>query len=598
MATEFKDDDQQQEFKAYVKTYSENVGHPLRILRGFYRGSGWTMFKSTLALICQRSPVWVTPIVTANIINIATNPSAHTTTELWLNLLVGFVFIAQNVLAAYTVTRNYNKVVRNIEMQLRSTIVRKLQQLSISFHKAMQSGRLQSKIMRDVENVEVLLTQWFSNLVFIVLDVAIAVVVTLQKSPAVLLFFVLTIPGAVLLLYLFRKPIAQKNTDFRKEVENTQAAVAEMVELIPVTRAHGLQGLEIDRMNDQLRRVRSKGFALDKTNSLFGASNWVMFQLFQLFCLGFTAFMAYQGKITVGEVVLYQTYFTQIVAQISNLINLYPNFSKGLESVQSVGEIIACNNLERYKYQDKIEDLKGDIRFDHVQYHYDDDEKLVLTDFNLHILPGERVAFVGGSGTGKSTILNLVIGFNAPTGGGIYIDGRNMAALDLHSFRQQISVVPQNSILFSGSIRDNIAYGRPEVSDAQIMAVVEQLGLEDMLATMPKGLDTVLNEHGARLSGGQRQRISIARAMLRDPRIIIFDEATSALDNASEKQVQRAINTLMQGRTTLMVAHRLSTIQGADRIVVVEDGRVAEMGTYQELLDKRGAFYHLSHPQA
>lgn len=590
-------EEKEDRIEEYIRSYSTNQNRPVRIMLGFFKGHGFELVKTVVFLIIKQSPVWIIPIVTSNIINVATYRDEHDWTEILINVGIALVFLLQNIASSYIQAGIYSKVIREIEMNLREALIHKLQHLSISFHKEMQSGRLMSKVMRDVENVETLLYQAFGFLVNVFLDISIAVVVIAYNSPVVLLFFLCVIPVAVSAVYFFRKPIRNNNRQFRREMEETQAAVAEMVELIPVTRAHGLEKVEINRMDDRFRRIRESGYRLDMVNMLFGATSWVIFQSFQILCLGFTATLAYKGKITVGEVVLYQTYFTQIVSQIVNLINMYPNLTKGVESVKSIGEIIGADDLEQNNAIIPLGELKGAVSFRNVSFHYRNGDRMILEDFNLDVKAGESVAFVGGSGAGKSTVLNLMIGFDEPNSGKILVDGINMANLDKNEYRSQIAVVPQNTILFSGTIRDNIAYGMKDVSDEEVWSILKEVGMEDVVAAMPEGIYTKLGEHGGTLSGGQRQRISIARALLRKPKIIIFDEATSALDSESEKKVQEATSRMMKQCTTFLVAHRLSTIKDADRICVMENGKIVEQGSYQELMEKKGHFYRLKQLQ-
>ena len=233
-----------------------------------------------------------------------------------------------------------------------------------------------------------------------------------------------------------------------------------------------------------------------------------------------------------------------------------------------------------------------------VDFKYPGSEKWILNNVSLTVKAGESVAFVGESGAGKSTILNLLIGFVPPVNGKILIDGINMVNLDLNEYRHQIAVVPQNTILFSGTILDNITYGLEEVSRQEVEEVIREVGLWELVEKLPQGLETQLGEHGDKLSGGQRQRISIARALIRKPRIIVFDEATSALDSSSEKKVQEATAKMMKNCTTFLVAHRLSTIRNADRIVAMKEGRIVEEGTYEELMEKKGYFYELKSLQS
>ena len=216
-----------------------------------------------------------------------------------------------------------------------------------------------------------------------------------------------------------------------------------------------------------------------------------------------------------------------------------------------------------------------------------------MNHLNLHVAQGETIALVGESGAGKSTVLNMVIGFNKPDSGRILLDGVDMNTINLHTYRQHIAVVPQTSILFSGTIKDNITYGMEKVSTQKLNDVIDAANLRSFIDGLPDGLDTVVGEHGGKLSGGQRQRISIARALIRDPDIIILDEATSALDSISEKEIQEALNNLTKGRTTFIVAHRLSTIKGADKIAVLREGHCTEYGSYDELMALKGEFYEM-----
>jgi len=408
----------------------------------------------------------------------------------------------------------------------------------------------------------------------------------------VFLFFLLTVPVAALTMVSFRKKIKQRNNEFRKEMEETSARVMEMVEMIPVTRAHALEEQEIEKMERQLNEVAEKGYRLDIIQANFGAVGWCVFQSFQALCLGFTGYMAYKGEISVGDIALYQTYFATIVNQVSNLITLLPTISKGTECITSVGEVLLAHDVEENESKEKVEKVEGGFLFKDISFAYDE-KKPVLSGFNITVQPGETVAFVGESGAGKTTLLNMAIGFLHPDQGQVLLDGRDMKELNLRSFRKFLAVVPQNTILFSGTIRDNISYGLENISEEKLWDAIRAANLEEFINSMPQGLETRIGEHGGKLSGGQRQRLAIARALIRDPKVIILDEATSALDSVSEREIQNALENLMRGRTTFVVAHRLSTIRNADKIAVVADGVCKEYGTYEELMEKKGAFYEL-----
>jgi ATP-binding cassette subfamily B protein len=265
----------------------------------------------------------------------------------------------------------------------------------------------------------------------------------------------------------------------------------------------------------------------------------------------------------------------------------------GRESIDSLSEIMQAEDMESAGGKTVLPAIDGRVDFEKVSYRYPDGDKYVIKDFTLHVKTGECIAVVGSSGSGKSTIINLLIGLLDPTEGKVLIDGVPLSEMSKQTYRHFISVVPQNSILFSGTIRENITYGLDYYSENRLNSAVNDADIPEFLPSLPNGLDSQVGEHGDKLSGGQKQRVCIARALIRDPRILIMDEATSALDNVSEYHVQKAVNRLVKARTTFIVAHRLSTIRNADRIVVMENGVAVEIGTYDELMKLNGKFSEL-----
>lgn len=582
----------------FIECYKKHKGHPMQILLGLYKGNYHKFFLAVIFFFIKHAPVWVLPIVTANIINDITSGSSETYQNIIIQAMIMIVLVALNIPTNYMYTRYKSLATRYAETGLRRALVRKLQQLSISYHKETQSGRLQSKIMRDVEAVETLSTQMFLSILNIALNIAIALIVTINKSLVVFIFFLLTTPIAAATMVFFRNVMKKRNNEFRKEMEETSARVMEMVELIPVTRAHALEEEEVQKMSGQLFAVAEKGYRLDVIQSLFGSVGWAIFQIFQVVCLGFTGFLAIKGTVMPGDITLYQSYFATIVSQVSSLMSLIPTIAKGIESVNSIGEVLLEDDIEQNEGKEIIKDIYGEFDFKDVTFRYNNIDRPVLHNLNLHVDKGETIALVGESGAGKSTILNLVIGFNQVNSGEVLIDGHNMKDIDLRSYRKYLAVVPQTSILFSGTIRDNITYGVDNVDEATLDEIVKAANLTDLINSLPDGLDTMVGEHGGKLSGGQRQRISIARALIRNPKVIVLDEATSALDSISEKLIQEALSNLTKDRTTFIVAHRLSTIKDADKIAVIADGHCVEYGTYDELMNLKGEFYQMKKIQS
>lgn len=580
----------------FIDSYVRSEVKPFRMLLKIYRRFWRELLYAMFLYLIKHSPVVCLPIVTANIINFVAYPEARDPTELAVQLALLFLMLILNIPTHMLYTKYYSKVTRRVEAGLRGAMVRKLQQLSIPFHKEMQSGRIQSKLMRDVEAVHALSHQLLNFIPQMLISVVTALVVVLSMNLTVFLFFVICVPLAVGTSRFFRSAMTRYNKDYRVSMEATSAKLMDMVEMTEITRAHALEDKEIKSLTVRLKNVANAGVRVDVIQSLFGASMWVVFQIFQLACLLFTSYLAFQGSIQVGDISLYQSYYGTLTGQVSAFLSLLPAITKGLDSISSIGEILSATDVENNDGKEQLPPLRGEYEFKNVTFSYDKDQSL-LHDFSLHVRPGETIAFVGESGCGKTTTMNLVLGFNLATGGEILVDGKNIKDIDLHSYRSHIAIVPQTGVLFTGTIRENITYGMDSISDEELATVLDAARLTEFINSLPDGLDTMLNEHGSNLSGGQRQRISIARAIIRKPSVIIFDEATSALDSVSEREIQKAIDNLSKDHTTFVVAHRLSTVKNADRIAVLRNGRCEEIGSYEELIAKKGFFYQLQTAQ-
>lgn len=564
-----------------------------KLLKNLLRSNFVEFICSIVLFMVKHCAVWIIPIVTANVINIATNPNEHSASGLVVNGVILMVLIIQNLFTHVLYVNYTSRALRGIGAGLRNSLVKKLQQLSITYHQELKSGALQSKFLRDVEAIESFLNQMIMVLIPCIITVIVTVAVTVSKSLIVTGFFAVIVPVTVTVVRIFRKKMQSRNRAYRQEVEGVSTRIATMLEMIPVTKAHGLEENEIDKIEKSLNSLRKAGVSLDHNQAQFASWTWVVSSLMSALCLVVTGYLAYIGKINVGDVVLYQTYFNTITSNVQSLLNIYPEFAKGAESIKSVSEIMISDRIEKNDGKIKLRYVHGTVRFKNVSYKYPSSDKVVVKKLTFDANPGECVAFVGSSGSGKSTVMNMIIGFLNATEGSVEIDGKPIEMLNLQDYRHFLSVVPQNSILFSGTIKDNIVYGLEKYSQEKLEQVIELANIREFTDKLPDGLDTIVEEHGDNLSGGQKQRISIARAMMRDPSIIILDEATSALDNISEYHVQQAMNELMQGRTTFIVAHRLSTIRNADKIVVMENGECVERGTFDELMALHGKFYEL-----
>ncbi|MBO5504238.1 MAG: ABC transporter ATP-binding protein [Lachnospiraceae bacterium] len=343
--------------------------------------------------------------------------------------------------------------------------------------------------------------------------------------------------------------------------------------------------------NVEFQRIKKKSYYAMAT---FGTSTRLFDGLMYTVVIVAGGLSLTRGAISAGDLVAYILYVSTLIATIRRIVEFTEQFQRGMTGIERFFEIVDTPiEIKDVENAGELHVTEGGIEFDHVYFEYPDDHNKVLRDLNLKVKPGENLAIVGASGGGKTTICNLIPRFYDLTDGVIRIDGQDISQVTLKSLRSSIGIVQQDVYLFSGTIRDNVAYGKPGATEAEILEAIRLAGADEFVKELPNGIDTYIGERGVKLSGGQKQRLSIARVFLKDPRILILDEATSALDNESELIVSASLKDLSKGRTTITIAHRLTTVQDADRILVLGKNGIEEEGTHEELLAKQGEYYRL-----
>ena len=561
----------------------------------FVKQRFWQFLVAFIIKVIRSAPMVVIPVIGANIIDIVSEGMmAQKLLYFFLNVGIGIFSLLLNVISSFLDSRFFKKLCFSIGEDLRNVMVRKLQILSITYHKENQIGAITSKMLNNVESIENAFGILGTQISIILTYITAALVITMLEAPVMALFYVLFIPMALFLAAVFRKPITNKNKEWRKSMEGANAAVTEMLGMVETTRAHGLQKDEISRMSHYMENIRDAGTKLEEVNQFFGAVSWAILQFFQILALAFSAYIASKGMISVGMIALFQAYFTQTVTRISTFINILPQCTKGFDACLSIAEVL-CADSDEHMGTKSPEIFKGDITFKDVDFRYKKEDPKILNNFSLHIPSGQSVALVGGSGSGKSTLINLIIGFIMPDSGSVTIDGVSTKDMNLTRLRKHLAVVTQNTVLSTGTLYQNLVYGSPYVTRAKVESTVREVGLGDLIDSLPDGLDTVVTESGSNLSGGQKQRISIARALLRDPAIMILDEPTSALDSENELRIKEILKKIQGRCTIIMIAHRLTMVENFDNIIVLEKGEIAEQGTYAQLMAKEGgAFWKLN----
>ncbi len=502
------------------------------------------------------------------------------------------MYIIQS-LCKYYVSYQGHMMGANMERDMRQQLFDHYEKLSFSYYDQNNSGQMMSKLVSDLFDIAEFAHHGPENLFISIIKIA---------GSFIFLFLInwrLAVPLLVLVVFMLLFSMSQNKRmqetfmDNRRKIGDVNSSLQDTLAGIRVVQSFANEDIERKKFQKS-----NHGFLLSKDANYKCMGNFMGYNLFfqgmmYLVTLVFGGYLIAQGQMDVADLAMYALYIGIFISPIQILVELTEMMQKGLSGFRRFIAVMETEpDIEDAPDAKPLTDVKGEVAYDHVSFHYSDDDTLVLSDVSFKIPAGESIALVGPSGSGKTTICNLLPRFYDITGGKVTIDGKDVRGLTLKSLRSQIGIVQQDVYLFCGSVKENISYGKPDASMEEIVEAAKKANIHDFIMSLPDGYDTFVGERGTRLSGGQKQRISIARVFLKNPPILILDEATSALDNESERWIQKSLEELAKNRTTITIAHRLSTIRNADEILVVSDNKIAERGSHDELMALGGIYAH------
>jgi ABC-type multidrug transport system fused ATPase/permease subunit len=506
-----------------------------------------------------------------------------------------YTLLSLGLLAAHFVTRRLAVVSLSVRMQtvmrkLRSLVFHKLNFMHFGFLDTTQTGRLLSKYAIDTSNIEYTVIVMVTLILPEILRSLFLLVSLAFINRWLVLITLVSIPLFALVRFYFFRKLEATNRSVRMAREKMTGQANEFISAIKLVRGFGQEKNARRQMNALSDAYSDERVAQMKLNQSMGYILFTAIAAITICAIGFSGWLVIDERLSVGALVAMAGALPICLQPVHLFAQFSIQYTLGAEGYRSIKELVDSRYVEKWQGKQLLDEMDGQLEFDRVSFSYEKNMPQVIRSFSAVIRPGEHVAFVGSSGSGKSTLVSLMLGFYAADEGEIRIDGIPQQDLDIRNFRRNCAIVMQDNLLLSGSLLDNIRFGKPSASIEEVREAARGANALEFVEELPEGFETKVGERGMSLSGGQRQRIAIARALLRDPKILIFDEATSALDYESEKLVQQAINRLSSGRTTISITHRLSSIRSADRIIVLAEGQIVSEGTWEELANQPGAF--------
>ena len=549
------------------------------------------LFCAALTTICDL----VLPLIVRYITNMGATHIEQLTVSVVLRL--GALYLALRIIDAaanYFMQSVGHVMGTHIETDMRRDLFAHMQRLSHAYYSRTQIGQLMSRITTDLFDIAEFAHHFPEELFITTLKVVVAFVILCGMNAALTLIIFAMLPLMVFFSTKFARPMQRAFRRQRHQLGEINARVEDSLSGIRVVKSFANEGVEMEKFAASNREFLGVKRVMYRNMAGFHSVTRMFDGVMYILVVTVGAIFMIHGRITSADLVAYLLYVTTLLTSIRRLVEFTEQYQRGITGVERFVEVME----EPVEIRDlpgarELTDVAGDLRFEDVSFSYEGSAGEVLSHISLHVRPGESVALVGPSGSGKTTLCNLIPRFYEVTGGRILLDGTDIREYTLDSLRRQIGMVQQDVYLFSGTVLSNIEYGRPGASREEIVRAAKLAGAHDFIMQLADGYDSYCGEHGVKLSGGQKQRISIARVFLKNPPILVLDEATSALDNESEHLVQRSLEELMKGRTTFTIAHRLTTIRGADTILVLTDDGIVEQGSHEQLMAKRGVYHGL-----